>query len=59
MIYNISKQKGGQYFAHPEGHPEQPIKGSFGEKKYAAKFAAKLMGMSVKDFMSHRKERVK
>ena len=56
VIYNISKQKGGQYFAHPEGHPEQPIKGSFGEKKHAAKFAAKLMGMSVKEFLSERRK---
>lgn len=50
--YNISKQKGGQYFAHPE----QPIKGSFGEKKHAAKFAAKLMGMSGKEFLSERRK---
>lgn len=56
MDYNISKQKGGQYFAHPEGHPEQPINGSFGEKKHAAKFAAKLMGMSVKEFLSERRK---
>lgn len=56
MDYNISKQKGGQYFAHPEGHPEQPIKGSFGEKKHAAKFATKLMGMSVKEFLSERRK---
>ena len=52
VIYNISKQKGGQYFAHPE----QPIKGSFGEKKHAAKFAAKFMGMSVKEFLSERRK---
>lgn len=56
MDYNISKQKGGQYFAHPEGHPEQPIKGSFGEKKHAAKFAVKLMGMSGKEFLSERRK---
>lgn len=56
MEYSISKQKGGQYFAHSEGHPEQPIKGSFGEKKHAAKFAAKLMGISVKEFLSKRKK---
>ena len=56
MEYTISKQKGGQYFSHPEGHPEQPIKGSFGEKKHAAKFAAKLMGMSVKEFLSERRK---
>ena len=53
MEYTISKQKGGQYFAHPKAHPEQPIKGSFGEKKHAAKFAAKLMGISVKEFLSN------
>ena len=56
MEYSVSKQKGGQYFAHLEGHPEQPIKGSFGEKKHAAKFAAKLMGMSVKEFLSERRK---
>ena len=56
MEYTISKQKSGQYFAHPEGHPEQSIKGSFGEKKHAAKFAAKLMGMSVKEFLSERRK---
>lgn len=56
MDYNISKQKGGQYFAHPEGHPEQPTKGSFGEKKHTAEFAAKLMGMSVKEFLSERRK---
>ena len=55
-MYDISKQKGGQYFAHPKAHPEQPIKGSFGEKKHAAKFAAKLMGMSVKEFLSERRK---
>lgn len=30
--------------------------GSFGEKKHAAKFAAKLMGMSVKEFLSERRK---
>ena len=31
--YEVSKEKGGQYYAHPAGHPEQPIKGSYGDKK--------------------------
>lgn len=43
--YDVSKEKGGQYYVHPAGRPEQPIKGSFGEKKKAIKIAARLCGM--------------
>ena len=53
--YEVSKEKGGQYYAHPAGHPEQPIKGSCGDKKKSIKFASRLCGMTVKEYISARK----
>lgn len=56
--YEVSKEKGGQYYAHPAGHPEQPIKGSYGDKKKAIKFASRLCGVTVKEYIKERKDGV-
>lgn len=55
LEYDVSKEKGGQYYVHPAGHPERPVKGSFGEKKKAIKIAARLCGMEVKVYLKERK----
>lgn len=54
MDYEVSKEKGGQYYAHPSGKPNQPIKGSFGEKRKAIRFAARLCRLTVKEYMKER-----
>ena len=54
--YEVSKQKGGQYFCHPVGKPTAPVKGSFGDKRYAIKIAARLCGVTVKEFILGSKE---
>lgn len=56
MQYEVRKEKGGRYYVCPEGHPEEPIKGSHGEKKKALKLAARLCGMNVKEYLKERKE---
>lgn len=55
LDYEVSKEKGGQYYVHPAGHPELPIKGSFGEKKKAIKTAARLCGIETKEYLKERK----
>jgi hypothetical protein len=56
MKIEVSKEKGGQYYAHPAGHPEQPIKGSFGDKRKAIKFAARLCGVTPAEYMREAKK---
>jgi hypothetical protein len=55
MIYSISKEKGGQWYCHPVDSKE-PVPGSFGDKKKAVKVAARLNGMTVKEFLKERKK---
>lgn len=50
MKYEVSKEKGGQYYAHPQGEPTNAVKGSFGDKKKAIKVAARLCGISAKEY---------
>lgn len=56
MQYEVRKEKGGRYYVCPEGHPEAPVKGSHGDKKKALKIAARLCGMTTKEYMKERKE---
>lgn len=54
MNYSISKEKGGQWFCYPVDSKEA-VPGSFGDKKKAVKVAARLNGMTVKEFLKERK----
>lgn len=55
MEFDISKEKGGQWFCHQNG---QVVPGSYGDKKHAIKYAAKLNGMTTKEFLKERKKMV-
>ena len=55
LSYEVSKEKGGRYYVHPFGVPSDPVKGSFGDKKKAIKTAARLCGMTAKEYMAERK----
>lgn len=53
MQYDISKEKGGRYFITCNGNP---VPGSYNsDKKKVIKQAAKMNGMSTKDFLKGRK----
>ena len=56
LEFEVSKEQGGQYYAHPAGHPETPLKGTFGDKKTALKMAAKRCGMTLKEYICARKQ---
>ena len=53
MEFDISKEKGGQWFCHHNG---KVVPGSYGDKKHAIKHAAKLNGMTTKEFLKERKK---
>ena len=53
MEFDISKEKGGQWFCHQNG---QVVSGSYGDKKHAIKIAARLNGMTTKEFLKKRKQ---
>lgn len=55
ITYEVSKEKGGQWYAHPAGRKGAPIAASRGEKKKAMKFAANCMGISLKEYLKLRK----
>ena len=52
MEYDIQKEKGGQYFITKDG---KPVPGSYGDKKKVIKQAARMNGMTTKDFLKERK----
>lgn len=54
MEYIVEKEKGGLYYVRHIDDPK-PIKGSFGDKKFAIKFAARLCGVSTKEYTKLRK----
>lgn len=54
ITYEVSKEKGGQWYAHRTGSNEA-IPGSRGDKKKALKAAAHCMGLSLKEYMKFRK----
>jgi hypothetical protein len=56
LAYEVSKEKGGRYYVHPFGVPSDPVKGSHGEKKKAIRIAAKLCGMTAKEYIAIRKQ---
>lgn len=55
MKYTVDKEKGGQWFCHPVDSMN-PVQGSFGDKKKAVSTAAKMNGMTVKEFLKERKK---
>lgn len=55
IAYEVSKERGGQWYAHAAGEKNNPIPGSRGEKKKAMKYAADCMGVSLKEYMKLRK----
>ena len=56
LQYHVSKEKGGQYYVHPRGCPSLAVKGSYGDKKKALKIAARMCGITVKEYISARKK---
>lgn len=55
LTHQIAKEKGGRYYVHETATPKKPIPDSFGDKKYALRFAAKCMGISYKEYLKLRK----
>lgn len=55
MTYTVSKEKGGQWYAHMVGYPHIPVFGSFGDKKKALHAAADQMGLPYKEYMDLRR----
>lgn len=60
LTYTVSKEKGGQWYAHAVGYPGIPcmITGckTFGSKKNALHNAALMMGLPYKDYMALRRK---
>ncbi len=54
ITYEVSKEKGGQWYAHRVGS-KVAIPGSRGDKKTAMKVAANCMSISLKEYMKLRK----
>lgn len=59
LPYRVSKEKGGRYFVHTNTLDRKVVPGSFGDKKSACKLAAKLCGISYKDYIKCRKEEMR
>lgn len=56
MKYTVAKEKGGRYFVCKDGE-DKPLSVYYTEKKKALKEAARLAGVSFKDYMKcYRKE---
>ena len=56
MRFDVRKETGGKYYIVNTAFPNEPLKGSFGEKKKVMKNAAKMNGISYKEFLKYRKE---
>jgi len=56
LEYEVAKEKGGQYYVHPWGCPSSAVKGSFGDKRKALKIAARMCGITVKEYMNIKKQ---
>ena len=60
LIYTVSKEKGGQWYAHKVGFPGIPcmINGckTFGDKKNALHNAAIMQGIPYKEYMQLRRK---
>lgn len=52
MEYEVVKEKGGQYYITKDG---KAVPGSYGDKKKVIKQAARLNGMTTKEFLKERK----
>lgn len=59
LTYTVSKEKGGQWYAHQVGFPYIPVMGSFGDKKKSLHVAADCMGLPYKEYMQLRRKAVK
>ena len=55
LKYDVSKERGGRYYAHPSGTPGEPVRGSFGEKRHAIKCAARLCGLTPQEYTKIRR----
>lgn len=60
LAYTVSKEKGGQWYAHMVGYPYIPcmIDGcsTYGSKKNALHNAAIMMGLPYKEYMALRRK---
>ena len=52
MKYEVVKEKGGQYYITNDG---KAVPGSYGDKKKVIKQAARLNGMTTKEYLKERK----
>ena len=56
LTYTVNKEKGGRYFVCKADGNNEPISGSFGDKKKALHIAADLMGIPYKEYLKMRKK---
>lgn len=60
LTYTVSKEKGGQWYAHQVGFPNIPCmigeRHTFGTKKYALHNAAIMQGLPYKEYMQLRRK---
>lgn len=60
LNYTVSKEKGGQWYAHEVGFPGIPCmidgRRTFGDKKNALHNAAMMQGVLYKDYMELRRK---
>ena len=58
LIREVRKIRGGSNYAVFIGNDQKPLTGSVGDKKHAIKFAADLEGISYKEYLKKRKEKI-
>ena len=60
LIYTVSKEKGGLWYAHRVGFTHIPCmiseRNTFGDKKNALHNAAMMMGLPYKEYMALRRK---
>jgi len=57
LMYDVSKQKGSSsWYAYRTDTTKLPIAGTFGDKKTALHAAARLCGLSYKDYITMRRK---
>lgn len=57
-LREVRKIRGGSNYAVFVGNDPKPLPGSVGDKKHAIKFAANLEGMTYKEYLKKRKEKI-
>lgn len=58
LVREVRKIRGGSNYAVFVGNNQKPLPGSVGDKKHAIKFAADLEGISYKEYLKKRKEKI-